>query len=103
MAFSGENRSFYSFHLNGTQIAEAKESTDYLVTPCIARDSNFDNYVFYFRNTDCWKATRKIPGLDRRPTEGIKGVTCFGISDNQKLLIVGNQEGHFVLIALRNV
>ncbi len=96
--FSEDTRGFYSFHINGELLAEASDSTDYLITPCVGRDTAFNHFVVYFRNADCMMGMRKTPFLERRMPQKKRDVTCFAMLDNQRLVIVGDSQGQFALV-----
>ena len=96
-----EVSTFHCYSLNGALISQATEASQNelsIISPIIARNTNFVNHLLYFRQSDCSIICRRLPNFESRVLAKRKQVSELAIFDHQIFGIIGAYDGSFSVI-----
>ncbi len=83
----------YSFSINGDLMHSEPEISRTLISPTIARDGHFNNYLIYIKDTLRTLSIRKLPSLELYDLALTKPGTVIGVSESQCLGLIGCEDG----------
>lgn len=87
----------YSFSINGEILQETKEETQKLVSPNIARDSYFNEYLVYLREKGEQLIVAKLPYLKIKTIPVKESLKSFEIFDDSRYAIEITNKGKILI------